>query len=184
MSIFGDAAGISKKKRANPVPLISTLLVELRSNGLCISPKEESNILTNFLSWMSVNKKNGIPITRSEKKKKFHDIVTAILNFSRSQGIFDDLSDLEKTHENFVENSSNLECDIPEPAGFEWMVEKTPKKVQFQLPTSLPDSFPEPSLSRTLRRIFVTDLIIQNYVYGPYKNLFYKEFIKNQGQIY
>jgi hypothetical protein len=119
---------------------------------------------------MSVNKKNGIPITRSEKKKKFHDIVTAILNFSGSQGIFDDLSDLEKTHENFVEDSSNLECALPEDARFEWMVEKTPKKVQFQLPTSLPDSFPEPSLSRTLRRIFVTDLIIQNYVYGPYKN--------------
>jgi hypothetical protein len=170
MSIFGYSAGISKQKRANPVPLISTLFVELRSNGLYISPKEESNIRTKFLSWMSVNKKNGILITRSEKKKKFHDIVTAILNFSGSQGIFDDLSDLEKTHENFVEESKILQCALPEPSGFEWMVEKTPKKVQFQLPTSLPDSFPEPSLSRTLWRIFMTDLIIQNYVYGPYKN--------------
>ena len=170
MSIFGYSAGISKKKRASPIPLISTLFVELRSNGLYISPKEESNIRTKFLSWMSLNKKNGLLVTRSEKKKKFHDIVTAILNFSGSQGIFNYLSDLEKTHENFVEDSSNRECALPEDARFEWMVEKTPKKVQFQLPTSLPDSLPEPSLSRTLRRIFVTDLIIQNYVYGPYKN--------------
>ena len=164
-------SSLDKPPRAKPTANASNYLADLKARIDMLSPKEESDIQTRFFAWMNENRKLGFLKSAEEKRNKFFEIADTILTLSRSEGIFDNLSDLKPVDSHEI---SNIPWNIPENVKFEWMVEKTPKKVQFQLPTSLPDSFPEPSLSRTLRRIFVTDLIIRNYVYGPYKNLFYK----------
>ena len=74
-------------------------------------------------------------------------------------------------------DDSNAECynvddwHLPE-VDLKWMVEKPTKKVQFksQDPISQPP-LPEPSLSRTLRRILFTNLIFHYYLTdGKFKN--------------
>ena len=164
MSTLSSKAGISKKPRAKYILLSSKLLTELRENGQHISAKTESNIRSNFQAWICENKKNGIKASVSEKKKKFHEIATTILTFSRSQGIFDDLSDLDLDNSESSCDSSNIQFSLPE-VDFRWMVDKkVHKKVHFQSPTQNPLLFPEPSLRKTRFRILIMDLIISKYL--------------------
>jgi hypothetical protein len=82
---------------------------------------------------------------------------------------FSDLSDLEPDNSN-SEYSYVSECQLPE-VDLKWMVEKTTKTI-FQPPAPvLQPPLPEPSLSRTLRRILVTNLIFHYYLTdGQFKN--------------
>lgn len=161
MSVLGNLGVISKPIKVKPLPFISKLFAELRKNGWYISPKEESCIRTSFLAWILENKKSGIRKSKTEKKKKFHEITTTILKKLRLKGIFDDLSDIEQ--ENSIEYPEESSFNIPETIEFQWMDEKVPKKMQFQEPTLLLDSIPEPSLSNTLLQILRMNLKIHNY---------------------
>lgn len=168
-------SGIFKPPRAKPTANSSNyrkypkFLTDLKEQIGYITSKEESDIRTRFFNWINENRKLEIWKSAEEKKKKFFEIAEKILNLSRSQGIFDNLSDIEPEKQVFSEDFSNIPWNIPEDARFEWMVEKpSPKKVQIQSPAQVQTSMPEPSLSRTLRRIFFTDLIIKNYLYGSF----------------
>jgi hypothetical protein len=195
MSTLDSKAGISKPPRAKPTATASIFLADMRANGACISAKMESTIRRNFNDWITENKKNRIRTSSKDKKKKILEIATTILNFSRSQSIFDDLSDLEpQTHEcscDFfnitldlpeVESDiepqthecscdfSNTTLDLPE-VDLSWMVEKKNKKIEISLPAPIQPTFSEPSLSRTLRRILFTNFLIHYYLNdGQYKN--------------
>ena len=170
MSTIDSKAGIFKPPRVKLTATTSMFFADMRANGACISTKKESNIRRNFNDWITENRKNGIRTSSKDKKKKFLEIANTILTFSRSQSIFDDLSDLEpQTHE-YSCDFSNTTLDLPE-VNLRWMVEKKTKKVEFILPTPIQQPFPEPSLSRTLRRILFTDFLIHYYLNdGQYKN--------------
>ena len=173
-------SGIFKPPRAKPTANASNykqypkFLTDLREQIGYITPKEESDIRTRFFNWINENRKLEIWKSTEEKKKKFFEIAEIILNLSRSQEIFDNLSDLEPEKHVFSEDFSNIPWNIPEYVRSDWMIEKEkklPKKVEI-LP-SPPVKEVESSKSvfvRTLRRIFITDMIIHNYLYGPYKN--------------
>lgn len=164
-------SGIFKPPRAKPTANASNYLMDLKARIDDLSPKEESDIRTRFFNWINENRKLKIWKSAEEKRNKFFEIAEKILNLSRSKGIFDNLSDLEPEKNVFTEDYSNIQWNIPEDARFEWMVEKpAPKKMQIQSTAPIQKSFKEPSLSRTIWRIFMTDLIIHNYLYGPYKN--------------
>jgi len=106
-----------------------------------------------------------------EKRNKFFEISEKILNLSRSQEIFDNLSDLEPEKHVFSQDYSNIPWNIPEYVRSDWMIEKPArKKIQIQSHAPVQSPFPKPSLSRTLWEIHMTELIIHNYLYGPYKN--------------
>jgi hypothetical protein len=167
-------AGISKPPRAKPTANASNyhkypiFLADLKTKMIYISPKEESDIRTIFFNWINENRKIEIWTSASQKKKKFFEIAETILNLSRSQNVFDNLSDIDQEINNYSEESFNIQFNLPE-ADVKWMVEKEkkiPEKVEFQLPTPSQDLFPEPSLSKTLRRIFIMDLIIYRYLSG------------------
>jgi hypothetical protein len=170
MSTLDSKAGISKPPREKPTATASIFLADMRANGACISAKMESNIRRNFNDWITENRKNSIRTSSEDKKKKILEIATTILNFSRSQSIFDDLSDLEpQTHECSCD-FSNITLDLPE-VDLRWMVEKKNKKVEIRLPAPIQPTFSEPSLSRTLRRILFTNFLIHYYLNdGQYKN--------------
>jgi len=201
MSSFKQS-GISKPPRAKPTANASKFLADLKAKIDILSPKEESDIQTRFFAWMNENRKLEIRKSAEEKRKKFFEIADTILTSSRSQGIFEDLSFIDKEKyelseeyfniqynlqvpddfysEEFFniqcplsEETFNNQCNIPENIRFEWIIEeekKLAKKVQISSATPIKKEFPEASLKKTLRRIFFTDLIIHNYLYGPYKN--------------
>jgi hypothetical protein len=169
MSALYSKSGISKPPRAKPTAIASNYLTDLKARIGYITPKEESDIRSRFFNWINENRKLEIRKSAEEKKNKFFEIAEKILNLSRSQEIFENLSDLEPEKHVFSEDFSNIPWNIPEDFRFEWMIEKpAPKKVQIQSPAQVQTSLPEPSLSRTLRRIFFTDLIIKNYLYGSF----------------
>lgn len=165
-------SGISKPPRAKPTANALNYLADLKARINDLSPKEESDIRTRFFNWITENKKLKIWNNAAEKKNKFFEISETILNLSRSQGIFDNLSDLEpEVIHDYSEDYSNIPWNIPEDVKFEWMIEKpVRKKIQIQSHAPVQSPFPKPSLSRTLWEIYMTDLIIHNYLYGPYKN--------------
>lgn len=181
MSALDSKAGISKPPRAKPTAnaanyrQYSKFLADLKAKIDILSPKEESNIRTKFFAWMNENRKFDIWKSAEEKRNKFFEIAETILTISRSEGIFDNLSDLKPadSHE-FSNDFSNIPWNIPEDVRFEWMVEKeikSPKKLDHQSPPPVKEVESSKSVFvRTLRRIFITDLIIHNYLYGPYKN--------------
>jgi hypothetical protein len=155
MSTLSSKSGISKLPQAK-------LFTELRANGQYISAKTESNIRSNFQAWICENKKNGIKSSVSEKKKKFHEIATTILTFSKSQGIFDDLSDLEQENSECSFESSNIQMSLPE-VDLRWIVEeKVHKKVHFK--SHPPLLIPKSSLRQTRLQILVMDIIISRYL--------------------
>ena len=171
MSALYSNSGISKPPRAKPTVNTSNYIVNLKARIDDLSPKEESDIRSRFFNWINENKKLKIWKSAEEKKKKFFEIAEKILNLSRSKGIFDNLSDLEPEKHVFSKDFSNIPWNIPEYVRSDRMIEKpAPKKVQIQSPAQVQTSLPEPSLSRTLRRIIMTDIIIQNYIYGPFTN--------------
>ena len=164
-------SGIFKLPRVKPTANASNYLADLKAKIDMLSPKEESDIRTRFFNWINENRKLKILKNVEEKRKKFFEIADTILTLSRSQGIFDNLSDLEPEKQVFSEDYSNIPWNIPEDIRFEWMIEKpAPKKIQIQSHAPVQSPFPKPSLSRTLWGIYMTDLIIHNYLYGPYKN--------------
>jgi len=180
MSSFKQS-GISKPPRAKPTANASNyrkypkFLADLKAKIDILSPREESDIRNRFFAWINENRKLEIRKSAEEKRKKFFEIADKILTLSKSQGIFEDLSDIEtaENHE-FSEDYSNIPWNIPENVKIEWMVEKeikSPKKIDHQSYTPVKEVESSNSgVVRTLRRIFFTDLIIHNYLYGPYKN--------------
>lgn len=174
-------ARISKPPRAKPIAnalnyrKYPIFLADLKEKYSYVSQKEESDIRTKFFVWMNENRKFDIWKSAAQKKKKFFEIAETILTISRSEGIFDNLSDLKPADSyEFSNDFSNIPWNIPEDVRFEWMVEKeikSPKKLDHQSPPLVKEEISSKSVFvRTLRRIFITDLIIHNYLYGPYKN--------------
>jgi hypothetical protein len=181
MSALDSKAGISKPPRAKPTANASNyrkysiFLADLNAKIDMLSLKEESDIRTRFFAWMNENRKLKIWKSAEEKRNKFFEIADTILTLSRSEGIFDNLSDLKPANRNELSDDySYIPWNIPEDVRFEWMVEKqikSPKKLDLRLPTPVKeDKFSKSIFTSTLRRIFFTDLIIHNYLYGPYKN--------------
>jgi hypothetical protein len=79
------------------------------------------------------------------------------------------LSDLDPDSNEYSSDFSDIQCNLPE-VSVKWMIEKVHKKVEIQSHDAIQKPFKEPTLFRTLHRIYMTDLIIQNYLYGSYKN--------------
>jgi hypothetical protein len=157
MSTLGREAGISKPICSKPRATVSKFLADMRADGVYISPKSESSIRKEYLAWIRENKMN-----LDNKKNKFLEIVNTCLTFS-------DLSDLEPNNSN-SEFLDVDDCYLPE-VDLKWMVEKPTKNV-FQKSAPVPQPpLPEPSLSRTIRRILVTNFLIYYYLNdGQYKN--------------
>ena len=175
MKDYSRMSSLDKPPRAKPTANASNYLADLKARIDMLSPKEESDIRTRFFAWMNENRKLEIRKSAEEKRNKFFEIADTILTLSRSEGIFDNLSDLKPvdSHE-FSNDFSNIPWNIPEDARFEWMVEKeikSPKKLDHQShPLVKEEKSSNSVFVRTLRRIFITDMIIHNYLYGPYKN--------------
>jgi hypothetical protein len=157
MSTLGREAGISKTIFSKPRANVSKFLADMRADGVYISPKSESSIRKEYLAWIRENKWN-----LDKKKNKFLEIANTCLTFS-------DLSDLEPDNS----NSEFLDVDdyqLPE-VDLKWMIEKPTINVLQKSETVPQPPLPEPSLSRTLRRILVTNFLIYYYLNnGQYKN--------------
>jgi hypothetical protein len=165
---YSRMSALDKPPRAKPTAnssnyrKYSIFLADLNAKIDILSPKEESDIRTRFFAWMNENRKLEIRKSADEKKKKFFEIADTILTLSRSEGIFDNLSDLKPvdSHE-FSNDFSNIPWNIPEDARFEWMVEKeikSPKKLDLPLHPLVKEVESSNSVFvRTLRRIFITD---------------------------
>ena len=161
MSTLGREAGISKPICSKPRATVSKFLADMRADGVYISPKSESSIRKEYLAWIRENKSN-----LDIKKNKFLEIANTCLTFS-------DLSDLEPNNSNseFLDVDVDVDdCQLPE-VDLKWMVEKPTKKVlQKSAPVPQPP-LPEPSLSRTIRRILVTNFLLYYYLNdGQFKN--------------
>jgi hypothetical protein len=175
MSTLDSKAGISKPPRAKPTANASNyrqypiFLADLRAKISYISPKEESEIRIRFFNWINENRRLEIWKCADEKRKKFFEIANTILTISRSHDIFDNLSDLDPDSNEYSSDFSDIQCNLPE-VSVKWMIEKVHKKVEIQSHDAIQKPFKEPTLFRTLHRIYMTDLIIQNYLYGSYKN--------------
>ena len=171
MKDYSRMSSLDKPPRAKPTANASNYLEDLKARIDMLSPKEESDIQTRFFAWMNENRKLGFLKSAEEKRNKFFEIADTILTLSRSEGIFDNLSDLKPVDNHEI---SNIPWNIPENVKFEWMVEKEikfPKKLEILSHTPVKEEKSSESVFvRTIRRIFITDLIIHNYLYGPYKN--------------
>jgi hypothetical protein len=158
MSTLGREAGISKPIHSKPRATVSKFIADMRADGVYISPKSESSIRKEYLAWIRENKWN-----LDNKKNKFLEIANTCLTFS-------DLSDLEPDNSN-SEFLDVDDCQLPE-VDLKWMIEKPSKNVlQKSATISQLPTLPEPSISRTLRRILVTNFLIYYYLNdGQYKN--------------
>lgn len=168
-------SGIFKPPRAKPTANASNyrkypiFLADLRAKIDMLSPKEESDIRTKFFAWINENRKLSSLKTVEEKRKKFFEIADTVLTISRSNDFLNNLTDLESISNEHSTDFSDIQCNLPE-VSVKWMIEKEPKKVEIQSHDVIQKPFKEPNLLRTLKRIYMTDLIIQNYLYGSYKN--------------
>ena len=171
MKDYSRMSSLDKPPRAKPTANASNYLADLKARIDMLSPKEESDIRTRFFTWMNDNRKLGFLKSAEEKRNKFFEIADTILTLSRSEGFLFSLTIKIST---FSNDFSNIPWNIPEDARFEWMVEKeikSPKKLDHQSHPPVKEEKSSNSVFiRTLRRIFITDIIIHNYLYGPYKN--------------